>query len=114
MHSSDLVVVLLVELLLAALFIRAVVMDIRARSRRSLQGVHADVERGEQSMNWLYVMYGITTVVYALIVQEAEVLKGHHAVLIAANYVAITYLFFFSSWFRNRVLFPLLVRVRQD
>jgi len=113
MQSTDLGVVLIAEFVLAALFFIAVAMHVRSFRLRNARG-HLEVRLGEQSMNSLYVMYGIITVVYSLLVQVAEAFEGHKALLIAVDYVGLTYLFFFSSWFRNRILFRMLERVRQD
>jgi len=132
MQSTDLGVVLVAEFVLAALFFIAVAKDVRSsrprndakvrRGEKSMNSLNvtcgiatdAEVRRGEKSMNSLYVMYGIVTVVYSLLVQVAEAFEGHKALLIAVDYVGLTYLFFFSSWFRNKIFFPMLGRVRQD
>ena len=114
MQSTDLGVVLVAEFVLAALFFIAVAMHVRSFRLRNVPEAHLEVRRGEQSMNSLYVMYGIVTVVYSLLVQAAEAFEGHKALLIAVNYVGLTYLFFFSSWFRNRIFFKMLERVRHD
>ena len=132
MQSTDLGVVLVAEFVLAALFFIAVAKDVRSfrprndakvmRGEKSMNssnvkyGIATDAEvmRGEKSMNSLYVMYGIITVVYSLLVQVADAFEGHKALLIAVDYVELTYLFFFSSWFRNGIFFRMLERVRHD
>jgi hypothetical protein len=113
MQSTDFGVVLAAEFILAGLSFVSFAMRVRLRLRKATEA-SVDVRRGEQSMNSLYVIYGIVTVVYSLLVQVAEAFEGHKALLIALNYVALTYLFFFSSWFRNKIFFPVMERVRHD
>lgn len=60
--------------------------------------------RGEPSMNFLVGVYGVATVVCALSVQVAEAFCGYKVFFILLDYVILTYLFFFNSWFRNRLL----------
>lgn len=71
------------------------------------------VLRGPNSMNFLYVSYGVATVVYALATQVAEAFCGYKAVFIVLDYLAFTYLFFFNSWFRNK-LFVVQQRISKD
>ncbi len=114
--SSDIYCLLVMEGLLAVLVITAIRQRVPAlrRQRRSSFEVTATVDRGEHSMNALYVMYGTTAIVYALAVQVSQAFVGHKVLLIVLNYGAITYLFFFNSWFRNALLFPLVQRVQRD
>jgi hypothetical protein len=72
------------------------------------------VTRGGESMNALYVMYGVATVVYALVVQVADAFEGFKVLFIVADYLVLTYLFFFSSRFRNLVVFRTLNRIKED
>ncbi len=73
----------------------------------------ATVIRGDRSMNFLYVVYGVATVVYTLGIQVAETLHGYKVLFLVLDYLAFTYLFFFNSWFRNR-LFGVQDRIQKD
>jgi len=78
------------------------------------RGASATVHRGEESMNSLYVLYGVATLVFSLTIDVADAFYGHKATIVLADYVLLTYLFFFSSWFRNSIVFRLLARIRKD
>jgi hypothetical protein len=65
-------------------------------------------------MNGLFVLYGGATVVFSLAVQVAAAAEGHKVALIVADYVILSYLFFFNSWFRNRLVFRVLGRISTD
>ncbi len=114
MQQTDCVALAVVEVTLFGLLIFAFVMDAWVRVKDLSSSAQATVMRGESSMKSLYVMYGIATVVYSLLIQVAPNLDGYRVPLIVLNYISLTYLFFFSSWFRNRLFFPLLGRVRKD
>lgn len=114
MPSTDLFALSIIETLLAFLWLTAVGMDVIIRVRERSADMVASVTRGEKSMSSLHVMYGIATVVYSLAVDVATGVDGHKVLIIAANYACLTYMFYFSSWFRNQVFFPLLARAQQD
>ncbi|MBT8363810.1 MAG: hypothetical protein KJP23_03830 [Deltaproteobacteria bacterium] len=84
------------------------------RRKAKTASITAEVERGERSMNALYVNFGIATVVFTLIVQTCEALKGNQVLFIVVNYGLLTYVYFFSSWFRNQLFFNLINRARKD
>jgi hypothetical protein len=77
-------------------------------------GVELIVGRGTQSMDWLYFTYVATTVAFGLAVQVSKQMKGHKACILILNYILLTYLFLFSAWFRNTVVFQLLGIASQD
>lgn len=116
MSISDWAAFFLAEALLLAIFSLALSKDLREKYKRSrLQsGAVADVRRGEKSMAPLYTFYGIATVVFSLFVTVAEGVAGYKVTMILVNYCSLTYLFFFSSWFRNRVFYPLFERMKTD
>lgn len=111
---ADAVMLLFLEEILALFTFVCIIKDYVNRALTRRTGFSAEVKRSEQSMNSLYIMYGTITVIYALAVQVAEGFKGYKVLLIFLNYLALTYMFFFSSWFRNRVFFRLLERIRRD
>jgi hypothetical protein len=114
MQQTDCVALAVIEVMLLGLLFISLAMDAWIRVKDRSSSAQATVVRGETSMNSLYVMYGIATVVYSLLIQVAPNLDGYRVSLIALNYISLTYLFFFSSWFRNRLFFPLLGRARKD
>ena len=98
--------------LLAVLAV-AIVGALRRKIRRLFGIKHLKVARGEKSMTILYIAYALLTVAVTLTVQVADSAQGYKVAIIAFDYLALTYLFFFNSWFRNRLL-RLLGRVYED
>ena len=89
--------------------------DVWAWSKRRFgtRTIRGTALRGERSMNFLYVGYGVATVVYALATQSAEAFCGYRVMFIVLDYLAFTHLFFFSRWFRHQ-LFVILARITKD
>ncbi len=109
MWTADAVVLLAIH----ALLLLALLWSFWATWRESGK-IKLTVTRGEESMNALYVMYGVATVVFALVVQVADTAHGYKAALIVVDYLVLTYLFFFSSRFRNLVVFRTFNRIKKD
>lgn len=114
MSHFDLAVFTVAEVVLVALAALAATCDVRGNRKARQGGCNGVARRGERSMAALFTFYGVTTVVYSLLVGAAQGVENIAVTLIVLNYVCLTYLFFFSSWFRNRVFFPLLSRIRED
>ena len=112
--KTDIFVFLMMEGSLFFLFAWALIADIQNRRKARTASIKAEVVRGEKSMNALYVNFGIATLVFTLIVQTCEALKGNQVLFIVVNYGFLTYMFFFSSWFRNKLFFKFLNRVKKD
>jgi hypothetical protein len=112
--KTDAIVFAVTEGTLILAFAIVLGKDIWIRHKSKHSGVIAEVTRGEQSMNALYVNFGIATVVFTLIVQACDTLKGNQVLFIVLNYVMLTYMFFFSSWFRNTVFFKMTERIKKD
>ena len=91
----------------------AILGAIRRKVRRVFGDKHPRVARGEKSMTILYIAYALLTVAVTLTVQVADSAQGYKVAIIAFDYLALSYLFFFNSWFRNRLL-RLLGRVYED
>lgn len=117
---SDYYVLRFIHLVLLILFIIAVVKDCIAkrRSRRPVRvgpGVIKDfsftVQRSEESMNSLYVLYGVITVLLSLAIQVSGV--ASKVFLIVIDYLLVTYLIFFNMWSRNKVL-RALNKIREE
>ena len=73
------------------------------------------VARGEKSMELIYkIAIGVVMFIYAVAIQLSEALKGNKVLIFVLNSIALIYLFFFSSWFRNSIFFPLMKRIIVD
>ncbi len=112
--KTDTFVFAVTEGILALIFIIVLVKDLWIRHKSKNSGVIAEMTRGEQSMNALYVNFGIATVVFTIIVQACDTLKGNQVLFIVLNYGMLTYMFFFSAWFRNSIFFKLTERIKKD
>jgi len=111
----DGIVFVLLQTALGALLLAAISPGLRAKWRARTTAGHAipTVYRGNHSMNFLYIVYGVATVVFALSIQVSEALVGYKVLLLVFDYLVLTYLFFFNGWFRNR-LFTIQVRIEKD
>lgn len=74
----------------------------------------AEVVRGDKSMATLYTVYGATIASLLVLINNAPGVEGNKVILIVLNFMCVTYAFFFSTWFRNSIFFPLNQRVRKD
>lgn len=113
-HDQIVFVALQVALVLLCLI--AIGQALRAKRRAATAtGTRAvgTAIRGDRSMNFLYVGYGVVTVVYTLGIQVAEAFCGYKVIFIVLDYLVLTYLFFFNSWFRNK-LFGIHARIQKD
>jgi len=107
--GSDKYVVLVIEAILLFVFALALWKD----HFHETDGT--TVTRGDKSMALLYnIMTGIVMFIYTLAIQLSEALKGNKVLIFVLNSIALIYLFFFSSWFRNSIFFPLMKRIIVD
>ena len=112
--KTDFLVFVITEGFLILFFAFSLAADILSKVKAKTASITAEVSRGEKSMNALYVNFGIATIVFTLIVQTCEALKGNQVLFIIVNYGLLTYIYFFSSWFRNQLFFKFLDLVRKD
>ena len=101
---NDLAMLIVLHACLVAVLVTAMFGTVRARWRLTRGAVPATVTRGERSMTVLYVAYAVATVSLSLAVDVAQAAAGYKVAIIAFDYVVLSYLFFFNSWFRNRLL----------
>lgn len=111
-HDRTVFVAQQVALSLLCLIAIGQTLSAKRRAGTGTRGV-LTVTRGKRRMNFLYVGYGVVTVVYTLAIQVAEAFCGYKAMFIVLDYLAFTYLFFFNSWFRNK-LFGIQARIQED
>jgi hypothetical protein len=114
MKPTDTVALIAVHLILAMMFLVSIAATIRNHFRKRRAGANAEVERGEQSMNALFVMYGASTVIFSLAVEVADTMIGNKSTVILIDYLVLSYLFFFNSWFRNAIAIRTLIRMKMD
>ncbi|MCJ7650209.1 MAG: hypothetical protein MUP85_16495 [Candidatus Lokiarchaeota archaeon] len=111
---SDANVLKVLEIILFFVFFLSILIELVMRVKRGRGSSFLTVTRGDHSMNMLYIMYGTVTIVFALIVQVSEAFEGYKVLLIVINYLILTYLFFYNSWLRNRILLPIMFGIKKD
>ena len=114
MTQTDPIALLVVQVALLLVAVGALLIDLRVRSKAATAEVDVEVRRGDKSMNALYTVYGAALASCLVLIDKAIGIDGNKVVLIILDFVCLTYLFFFSTWFRNSVFFPLAQRVRKD
>jgi len=110
---SDRSMLIALHAVLVAFLLIAVFGTVKAKWRQARGSVSGKVARGDRSMTILNVAYGVGTVALTLAVQVADAAHGYKVSIIVFDYIALSYLCFFNSWFRNRLL-GLLGRVYED
>lgn len=114
MAATDLYVLGLMQAALVVFTGYAVFRDARIRILDRTAEATAEVRRGDKSMAALYTVYGATVGSLLVLIDNASGIDGHKVALIILDFLCVTYVFFFSTWFRNSVFFPLAGRVRKD
>ena len=111
--NTDVVALVALGILLIGFTIFAVVTDWRNRKAARTE-LDVEVIRGDASMSSVYTTYGATIASFLVLINNAVGIEGHKVVAILISFFCITYLFYFSSWFRNSWFFPLKRRMRKD
>lgn len=114
MEQTDICVITFVQGALLLLAVFAAFRDARIRKLDRTAEATAEVIRGDKSMSVLYTVYGAGIASCLVLIDNASGIDGHKVSLIVIDFLCVTYMFFFSTWFRNSVFFPLMQRVRND
>ena len=62
------------------------------------------VTRSEEAQNFLYIAYGIISVIWLQIINSSEAYKGYKVFYSALDSILILYLCLFNSWSRNKLM----------
>lgn len=114
MLSTDIPVICAIESALILFALYAAFRDARIRRKENGSGFVPEVMRSDKSMAALYTMYGATVASLLVLIDNASGIEGNKVILFVLNFMCVTYTFFFSTWFRNSIFFPLNQRVRKD
>ncbi len=95
---SDYIMLLLVESVIFIVFILAIYKDIVGKLRGG-----PIVTRGEKSLLFLLSFWGMSIIIVNII-NSSEVISNHKIVVSLLNVSVITYLNFFNSYFRNKII----------
>lgn len=95
------------SLLNVSIFLIAIVIALK--SHFFSNGCRAESARGEQTMQKIHKTYFAVLALYTFVIKSNDNLDCYYfactqLLLIISNAILLTYLFYFSSWFRN-VLF---------
>lgn len=110
--QPDCIAIAVVQGAILLLFFCTVLRDISRVVRSTISGTKATITRGPESMNALYVVYGVTTVAVSAIAEVAEGIDGYRAAMVLINYALLTYIFFFSESFRNEMFYRVVEKSR--
>lgn len=108
--KTDFWVLLALQVILAILVCIGVLSQVVHPATHGARAIGTlTVEHGPNSMRWLYTVFGTATALYGLAISVSEAHKGHKVLLVVLDYAALTYLFVWCEWFRERVfgLYPL-------
>lgn len=114
MKNTDSFMMILTQISIFMFVFIATFKDLKIKGKRQLSEVKDEVIRGDKSMSALYTVYGATIASCLVLIDKALGLEGHKVILIVFDFLCVTYIFFFSSWFRNSLFFPLMAKIRKD
>lgn len=114
MDNSDIYLIFIIELIITVLAVYAAIKDRWILFKEKKDGLFCETRRGEKSMSIIYAGYGASMASALALVTNAEGIGGHRVALLSLDFISITYLFFFSIWFRNSVLFKISGRISKD
>ena len=113
-YATDFFVICAIESAIFLFAVYAAFCDNRIRRNGRHSVFVAEVIRGEKSMTAIYAVYGASVASMLVLINNASGIDGNKVALIVLNFICITYIFFFSTWFRNSIFFPLNQRIRKD
>ncbi len=99
--SSDTVIFPIIHLLLASIFLVAVIRDRGLFRKRG--GATISFRSGEESWKSYVLVYGVVSVLVMQLISVSSAYMGHKVVISAIDLCVLIYLFFYSGWFQNRV-----------
>lgn len=114
MEISDLYLLGILQILLVLYTAYVAIRDKSIRKREMNGMAKLEIERGDKSMAGLYTVYGAAIASFLVLIDKASGVDGHKVAFIVIDFCCVTYLFFFSTWFRNSVFIPLATRIRKD
>ncbi len=98
---SDHVWLPLLEFLVVAFFIRAILHDLGAILKPS--NPLAEVKRGEKSWAILLAFWAIAIIILEIII-SSDLIAEHRVIIGLLNFVVLVYLNLFSGYFKNRII----------
>lgn len=114
MASSDIYLLLIIEMSVLLFALYALFSDKRREIMEAKDGPSGTATRSDKTMTMLHTVYGSSLASFLVIVTNADGAKGHQVALILVPFICLTYLFYFSTWFRNVVFLPISGKIRKD
>jgi purine-cytosine permease-like protein len=113
MYNTDIITIWIIHVFLLFLFLYYLLANVVSKYKERHSSLQAKVTRGNESMNMLYIFYGVISLIYALAIQVADYGQNHKSAMIVLDYVLLTYLFFFNGRFRNMII-GIYIRLKND
>jgi len=113
MIKTDLLVIGTLQISLIVFTFFIIVGDFRYKKASKTAESSADVIRADKSMANLLTVYGAVIASFIYLIDTVSCLEGHRVLFILLNFLFITYLFFFSTCFRN-LFFTFSKTIRKD
>jgi hypothetical protein len=110
----DLAIAAILQVTLIAITIFAVIRDIQIYILERRGGFTASVTRGDPSMKVIFGGFAACVAAALWIFLAVDEYQRNRVTVAVITVSALIYLFFFSTWFRNSILFPLNNRIRRD
>lgn len=114
MLNTDLYVILVLQLVIILFTLKALCKDKNIRKLKEAGGLSGEVVRGKESMTAIHTMYGATIASFLVLIDNASGVEGNKVLLIVIDFLCTTYLYYFSTWFRNSIFFPLKQKLSKD
>ena len=114
MCETDPYIILLIQTSIVIFTVYAIFKNIIAKSIEKKSNLTAQVIRGEKSMTELHTVYAAAIASCLVLINNATGIEGHKVLLIAIDFLCITYTFYFNSWFRNSIFFCIRNNISKD
>jgi hypothetical protein len=111
MFASDLYIFISIQAAIVCLFIYSLIKDALIRKYEK-DGV--EVKRGQKAMVAIGTVYLASIASSLALIDRTSSLEGNKVLFMAVNFLCFTYLFYFSTWFRNSVFFWLYGRAHRN
>jgi len=109
---SDRVWLPLLEFFVVAVFIRAILYDVRTHLIPG--NPRAEVKRGEKSWAILLSFWALSIIIIEIIL-SSDLIANHRVIIGLLNVVVLVYVNFFSGYFKDRIIvWSVKVRNRYD
>jgi hypothetical protein len=101
--TPDAVALVAAHGILTGVLVLSLGLEVRIRFKRRHSSLKGELRRGAEGQGTILTLYGLATVALTFAVDVADTAHGWKALIVLADYIALTHLFFFNGWFKNRI-----------